>query len=154
MIALLAAEDLVAGRLSDFDLILAGELQRGLDGFRASGGEVDGTVAEILSGEGEKFSGILFGDRGGELAGVDEFKLGGLLGHGGGNFGDAVSDEVDGGGAGEIEIAVAGGVPEVNTLATDGGGESLAEGSAEDGGAGDGRSGHGGIIAFEVECQD
>jgi hypothetical protein len=33
VIALLAAEDLVAPGLSNFDLILAGQLQRGLDRF-------------------------------------------------------------------------------------------------------------------------
>ena len=94
----------------------------------------------MFSGEGEQFLGVLFGDRSRELAGVDELQLRGLLGHGGGNFGHAVSDEVDGGGAGEIEIPVAVGVPDVDAFAAHGRGEILAEGSAENGRTGlDGR---------------
>ncbi len=140
MITLLAAENLVARGLSDFDLILAREFQRGLDRLGSAAGEVDGAAAEVFSGEREQFFGVLFGDRGGELAGVNELQLRGLLGHGGGNFGHAVADEVDGGGSGEIEILVAVGVPDVDAFAANSGGEIFAEGSAENGGTGwDGR---------------
>ncbi len=136
MIALLAAEDLVAGGLSDLDLILARQFQRGLDRFGAAAGEVDGAAAEVFSGEREQFFGICFGDRGGELAGVNELELCGLRGHGGRNLGHAVSDEVDGCGAGEIEILVAVGVPDVDAFAAHSRGEVFAERSAENGRAG------------------
>jgi hypothetical protein len=60
-----------------------------------------------------------------------------------------VADEVHGGGAGEVEILFVGGVPEVDAFSAHGGGEILAEGSAEDGGAGRGGGvGHLGIIAL------
>ncbi len=150
VIALLAAEDLVAGGLSDFDLILACQLQRGLNRFRSAAGEVDSAAAKMFSGKSEQFFGIFFGERSGELAGVDEFEFRGLLGHRGGDFRDAMSDEVDGGGAGEIEILVALSVPHVDPLAANGGGEVFAEGTPEDRGARlDGRGiGHGLIIAL------
>jgi hypothetical protein len=51
------------------------------------------------------------------------------------DFLDAASDEVDGGGAGEVEVAVAGGVPDIGALAAGGGGELSAEGTGEESGA-------------------
>src|ERR1039458_9658140 len=74
VITLLAAENLITGRLSDLDLILARQFQRGLDRFRSPAGEVDGAAAEAFSGERQQFFGVLFGDRGGELAGVNELE--------------------------------------------------------------------------------
>lgn len=143
MIALLAADDLVALRLSDFDLILARQLERGLNRFGAAAGEVDRASAEGFAGEGQQFLRVVFGDGRGELAGVDEFELRRLLGHRGGNFRYAVADEVDCCGAGEIEILLAGGVPDVDAFSAHGRGEIFAEGAAEDGGPG-----HWGIIAL------
>jgi hypothetical protein len=62
-------------------------------------------------------------------AAVDEVKTPGLRGHGGRDFCEAVSDEVDCGGAGEVEIFVAVGIPEIEALAAHGGGKVLAKGS-------------------------
>src|ERR1039458_9075046 len=98
--------------------------------------EKTSATGEVFSGERQQFLGILFGDRGSELAGVNELELRGLFGHGGGNFGHAVSDEVDGSGAGEVEITVAVGVPYIDAFAADGRGEAFAEGPAENGRAG------------------
>src|SRR5215469_858993 len=67
VIALLATQDLVAPGLADFNLVLAGELESGLDGFRSAGGEVDGTSPEVRPGEVEKPLRVLLGNRCGEL---------------------------------------------------------------------------------------
>jgi len=133
VITLLAAENLITGRLSDLDLILARQFQRGLDRFGSAAREVDRAAAEGFSGERQQFFGVLFGNRGCELAGVNELEFCCLRGHGGSNFGHAMSDEVDGSGAGEVEIAVAVGVPDVDAFAADGRGKTFAEGPAENG---------------------
>ncbi|SRR6266567_2969760 len=131
MVALLPAENLETGRLSDFDLILASQFQRGLDGLGAAAGEVDGAAAKMFSSEREQFLRIFFRNRGRELAGVDKFELRGLLRHGGGNFRHTMADEVDCGGSGEIEIFVAVGVPYVDAFAANGCGKVFAEGAAK-----------------------
>jgi hypothetical protein len=61
---------------------------------------------------------------------VDELDLCRLLRHSSGNFRDSVPDEVHGSGAGEIEILLAGGDPNVNAFAADGRGEVFAKRSA------------------------
>src|SRR3954451_19530287 len=65
---------------------------------------------------------------------MNELQILGLRGHGFGNSWDAVAYEVDGGGSGEVEIAFAGGVPEVNAFSADGGREGFAEGAPQNGG--------------------
>ena len=132
MIALGAAQDLISLRLSDFDLILASEFECSLDGFRAAAGEIDSAAGEVWARKGEQFFGVSLGDGSGELAGVSELKLCGLPGHRCSDVRDAVSDEVDRSGAGEIEIAMASGVVDIGTLAAHGRGKLFAEGAAED----------------------
>ena len=61
--------------------------------------------------------GIGFGDGCRELAGVDELKLGSLLGHSPSDFRDTVSDEIDGGRTGEIEVGIAVRVEDVDAFA-------------------------------------
>ena len=75
VIALTSAEDLVAFGLSDLHLILPRQLQGGLDRLRTAAGEVHGAAAEILAGKVEQFARVVFRDRRGELAGVDELQL-------------------------------------------------------------------------------
>jgi hypothetical protein len=102
----------------------------------------------MFSRERKQLLGILFGYRSCELASVDELEFRSLLGHGRGNFQHAVSDEVDRGGTGEIEILFAIGVPDVDALAAHGHGKIFTEGPAENRGPGrDRRVSHGGIIA-------
>ena len=62
---------------------------------------------------------------------MNEFELRRLLGHGRGNFRDTVADEIDGRGAGKVEIFVAVRVPDVDAFAANGRGEIFAERSAE-----------------------
>ena len=94
VVALLAAEDLVALLLADLHLILAGQFDGGFHRLRTTTGEIHCSAAEMLSGKIQQFLCIFLGDGGGELAGVDEFELGRLLGYGSGDFRNPVPDEV------------------------------------------------------------
>src|SRR5271168_3368753 len=117
----------MTSRLADFDLVLTRQLERSLNRFAPAAGEVDGAAAEMLSGEREQFGGIAFGDGGGELAGVNEFKLRGLLRHSRGNFTDAMADEVDRGRPGQVEILITRSVPHIDAFAADSRGKIFAK---------------------------
>jgi hypothetical protein len=95
----------------------------------------------MFSRECQQLLGVLFCDWGGELAGVDELQFRGLLGHGRENFRNAVSDEVNRSGTGQVEILFAVRVPDVNPFTAHGHGKISAERSAEDRGAGRDRRG-------------
>src|SRR5579863_1858934 len=127
----MAAYNLMPVSLTDFDLILAGELKSGLYGLRATAGEVHGAVAEVVAGEGKQFLCVFLGDGSGELAGVDELKLRGLLGHSGRNLRHTMSDEINGCRTSQVQITIAVGVPQVHSLSADGGGKFLAERAAQ-----------------------
>ena len=131
VIALRAAQHLVAPGLSDFHLILPSQLQRGFDGLRTAAGEVHRPATKILAGKVEQFLRVLFRDRSGELAGVDELQLPGLLRHRGRNLRYPVPDEIHGGRAGEIEIALAFAVPHVHPFAANRCREGLEERTPE-----------------------
>ncbi len=135
MITLRPAEHLVTPGLSNLYLILPRQLEGGFDRFRSAAGEVHGASPKILSGKLKQLSRVLFRDRSGELAGVDELQLRQLPGHGGSDFGDSVSDEVYRRGAGKIQVALAFRVPQVNAFAANGGRECLAERTPKNGGA-------------------
>src|SRR5882724_12606548 len=75
VIALIAAENLIARGLPDLHLILPGELQCRLDRFRTAAGKVHGSAAEMPAGKVEKFSRELLSNRRCELAAVDELEL-------------------------------------------------------------------------------
>src|SRR5579862_1089687 len=117
----------MSASLADFDLILAGELKSGLYGLRATAGEVHGAIAEMVAGKSQQFLSVLFCDGSGELAGVDELKLRGLLGHSGRNLRHTMSDEIHGCRTSQVQIAIAVGVPHVRSLSADGGGKFFAE---------------------------
>jgi len=78
----------------------------------------------------------LFRDRRRELAGVSELEGARLLGNGAGDLAHAVPDEVDGGRAGEVEVALAGGVVEPDAFAANGLRLRPAERAREGGGPG------------------
>jgi len=145
VVALLAAEDLVAIGLADLDLVLTREFEGGFNGLGSAACEVNSAAAEVGTSEGEQFFRVLFGHRRCELAGVDKLKVRCLFRHSRGDFADAVSDEVDGGGAGEVEVAIAGRIPEVYAFPAHGGREVFEEGAAKNGGSTQG-GGHREII--------
>ena len=118
MIALVATQDLMSLRLSNFDLILTSEFQRGLDRFRTARREVDGAISEVIASESQQLLRILLCYNGRELAGVNELQLRSLLSHRLRDFGDAMADEIHGGGAGEIHTAITVRVPNVNAFAS------------------------------------
>lgn len=136
MVALAAAEDLIAIPRSDFDLILPRELERGFNRLGAAAGEVDAAALKGGTGKVEEFGRIFFGNLSGELTGVGELKLPGLRRHCGGDLGNAVSNEVHCGGAREVEISLAVRIPDVSAFAADGGGKVLTKGAMERSGAG------------------
>ncbi len=135
VITLCPAQHLVTPGLSNLHLILPRQLESGFDRFRSAAGEVHGASPKILSGKLKELARVLFRDRSGELAGVGELQLRQLPGHGGSDFGNSVSDEVYRRGAGKIQVALAFRVPQVNTLATNGGRECLSERTPKNGGA-------------------
>src|SRR5262252_3389174 len=104
----------------------------------------------MITGESQQFVGVLFGDGSCELAGVNEFESRGLFDHFGRDLTDTVPAEINGGRTGEIKIAVAVAVPNVDAFSADSGRKCLAEGSAQNGRAGldSGRIVHRRIIAF------
>src|SRR5437899_11289929 len=55
VIALLTAQNSVASRLADFDLILPRQLQGRLDRFRSTAGEIHAGAAKVLSCKLEQF---------------------------------------------------------------------------------------------------
>ena len=62
MIALLAGDDAVTGRLLGFEKILANEFEGGFGGFGAAGGEIDAAaVLKIGRGNREDAGGKFFG---------------------------------------------------------------------------------------------
>ena len=79
VITLRPAEHLVTLGLSNLYLILPRQLQRRFDRFRSAAGEVHGAAAKILSGKFQQLSRVFFRDWSGELAGMDELQLRGLL---------------------------------------------------------------------------
>ena len=94
MVALTAANDLVALGVADFHLILPGQLQCGFDALGSPAGEVDASASEILPRKFQQFLRKSFRDWRGELAAVNEFKVPRLFCHGGADLVDTVSDEV------------------------------------------------------------
>mgnify|MGYP003946147015 CR=1 FL=1 len=112
VIALLAAEDLVALRLRDFYLILACQLERRLDRFRTAAGEVDCATCKVLASECQQFMCVFFRNGRCELAGMDKFEFGRLIGYGGGNLGHTVPDEIHRSRACQVEIFLPGAIPD------------------------------------------
>ena len=122
--------------MSDLHLILPRQLERGFDRFRSAAGEVHGAAAKILSGKLEQLARVLFRDRSGELAGVDELQLRQLAPTMAAAISrNSVSDEVYRRRAGKIQVALAFRVPQVNAFAANGGREGLAERTPKNGGA-------------------
>ncbi len=147
VVALLARDDAVAGRLFGFEKILAHELEGGFGGFGAAGGEVDtATILKIARGDGENASGKFFGGFGMELRGVGEGDATRLLGHGAADFGDTVADADDGGLAGGVEVAAAVGGDDPAAFAADGDGIVFAKIAGEKRGGVDGGA-HSKIVA-------
>ena len=103
MVALAAGEDAEAIWLIFFEMELAGEFERGFRGFGAAGSEIDAAAFEIGRSETEETGGEFLGGGIVKLRSVGEGELGGLLGHGAGDFGNAVSDVHDGSTAGGVE---------------------------------------------------
>ena len=81
VIALRAAQHVVALRLPDLDLILPRQLQRRFNRLRPAAREVNAAAAKMLPGKFQQFLGILFRDRRGELAAMHKLQLRGLLRH-------------------------------------------------------------------------
>ena len=150
----MSAQDLMPARLPDFDLVLARKFQRGFNRFRPTTGEINGAILKMITGKDQQFLRVFFGDRSGELAGVDEFETRGLFGYCGRNLTDTMADEIHRSRAGQIKIAVAIGVPNVDAFSTNGCRKFFAEGAAENGRSGlDGeRIVHGRIIALRIPC--
>ena len=144
VVALAAGEDAVALGLAEFEEVLADEFDGGFGGFGTAGSEVDAAVLKIGRSEGEEAGGEFFGGSVVELRGVGEGELRGLGGNGGGDFGDAVANVDDRGGAGGVEkFATVLGI-EPAALAADGDGKVLAKIAREERGS-VGHAGSGGL---------
>jgi len=96
MLALVAADDLRAPEVADFNLILARQLQSELHRFRPAGGEIHGPTFVPSTCKVKQFGGILLGNWRRELAGMDELDRARLIRHRGDDLGDTVADEIDG----------------------------------------------------------
>jgi hypothetical protein len=108
VVALLAGDDAVTGRLFGFERILSREFDGGFGGFGAAGGEVDAAaVLEIARGDGGDSGGKFFGGFRVELRGVGKGDAIGLLGHGAADFRDTVADADDSSLTGGVEVATA-----------------------------------------------
>ena len=116
MIALLPAQNLIARGLPDFYLILACQLQRCLDCFRTAAGEVDCATCKVLASECQQFMCVFFRNGRCELAGVDEFEFRRLLGHGGGDLGHTVPDEIHRSRACQVKIFLPGAIPDIHAF--------------------------------------
>ena len=105
--ALPASDDFVLLRITGLDVVLAGDLERGLRGFGAAGDEED--AVEVAGGHGGKFVGEI-DLRLGEEAGVGKADLVRLLLHDFSYLRDAVAngDHVDAGAGIEVGAAVLG----------------------------------------------
>src|ERR1035437_8592603 len=127
VIALLAAQNPMAILLADLHLVLARQLQRGLDRLRPAAGEVNSAAAKMLAGKIEQFLRKFLGHWSGELAGMDKLQLPSLPRHGIGNFAHAVANEVHSRRSREIEVAIAVAIPHVDALASHRRGIGLAK---------------------------
>ena len=152
MVALMTAQDLMTLWLCDFNLVLARKFQSGFNRFRSTTGEINGAILEMIAGKDQQFPRVFFGNGRRELAGVDEFQTRGLFGHCGRDLTDTMADEIHCSRAGEIKIAIAVGVPNVDALSANGCRKLFAEGAAENGRAGldGGRIVHRRIIALRI----
>jgi len=104
VIALAAADHLIALGVPALHLILPRQFERALHRLRASAGEENRAAVKRRSREIEQLLRELLRNFGGEVAGVRELQLRRLLGHGAHNSRVAMSDEVGDGAGGEIEI--------------------------------------------------
>src|SRR5882762_9194368 len=118
VVALRTAEHVVALALAGFDLILARELQRSLHGLGAAAGEVHASAAKMLSRKLQQCGDISYGNGGGELASVHKLQLRRLCRNRLKNCGNAVANKIHHRLSGEIQIALALGIPNVNALAS------------------------------------
>lgn len=133
MVSLLTAEQTDSLRLSDFDRVLSCQLERGLHRFRSATGEEHRAASKAWSREGQDFLGKLLGDWCDELGAVNEFQLLRLLSHASGNLLVSVSDEVDGGTTGEVEVSMPAGINDEDAFATNCNGIVLVPGTPEQG---------------------
>ena len=117
VIALLTAQNSVASRLADFDLILPRQLQGRLDRFRSTAGEIHAAAAKVLSRKLQQFLRILLSHWSCKLAAVHELELRSLFGHGSRNFCNPMPDKIDRRRTGKIEIPFALCIPNVYALA-------------------------------------
>lgn len=127
VVALAAGEDAVAVGLAEFEEILADEFNGGFGGLGAARSKVDATVAKVGRSESEEAGSEFFGGGIMELRGVGKGELGGLGGHGSGDFWDAVADIDNGGRAGGVEEFAAVLGVEPAALAADGDRETFLE---------------------------
>src|SRR5215472_6128895 len=116
MIALVTANDLRPPEVSYLHLELPRQLQCSINGLRAPASKVDRTAAKVLPGKFQKLAGVLFGNRSGELTAVNKFEGTCLIGHGCHDCRYPMSDEVDGRGAGKVQILLALRIPQVCVL--------------------------------------
>ena len=151
VVALLAGDNAVTGRLFGLEKVLAREFESGFRGFGAAGGEVDAaSILKIARGNGEDSGGKFFRRFGVELRGVGEGDAARLFGHGAADFGDSVADADDGGLAGGVEVAAAVGGDDPAAFAADGDGIILAKIAGKKRGGMDGGA-HSKIVAEAVE---
>lgn len=151
VVALLAGDDAVTGRLFGLEKVLARELDGGFRGLRAAGGEVDAaSILEIARGDDEDSGGEFFRGFRVELRGVGEGEAARLFGHGAADFADTVADADDGGLAGGVEVAAAVGGDDPAAFAADGDGIILAKITGKKRGRMDGGA-HSKIVAEATE---
>jgi hypothetical protein len=141
VIALPARDEVLALRLADLDEVLACQLQRGLDRFRAAGDEI--RVVQVARCSGGEARGQLFGHIGRKERRVRIRQCAHLLADGLDHARMAVAEARNGSAAAGVEVALAVGVDERHALAADCGGQRLARVAVEYGGGGrcHGRSG-------------
>ena len=133
MIALIPAYDLGTLALTDFHLILTGQLQCSLNRFRPSAAKINRTFAKIVAGKLQQLARVLLGNWRGELASMDELQTTSLVGHRSHDFVDAMSNEVNCGRTREIEVLLPIGVPQVGAIAAHSRRQGLAERAPQQG---------------------
>lgn len=128
MVALLAGDYAITGRLLGLEKILPHEFDGSFGGFGAARGEVDAAaILKISRSDGEDAGSKLFGGLRVELRGVGKGDAVGLLGHGTADFRDTVANADDSGLAGGVEVTAAVSGDDPATFAANGDGIIFAK---------------------------
>jgi len=116
VIALLPAENLIAAGLPDLDLVLPGQFESAFHRLRAAAGKEHRSATKMPAGKLDQFLRVLLRRGSGELAAVDKLQLLSLGHHRRGNLGYTMPDEVHRRRSGEIQVALALPIPDIDPL--------------------------------------